>query len=64
MEDKIVKEEEVYTVEEAKDILKISRTQMYRMIKSGRLPAVNVGNGSQRSDWRITRKDLDQFLTK
>ncbi len=46
-----------YTVEETAAMLKISKMTIYRYIKAGKIIAHKVGK-----DFRISAKDLDQFL--
>ncbi len=47
----------LYTVEEVKDILKISQRTLYNYIKSGKITAVKIGKY-----WRIRQSDLQQFI--
>jgi len=49
----------LYTVEEIKDILKVTQRTLYNYIKSGNLKAVKIGKY-----WRITQADLEEFLVK
>ncbi len=48
--------QKLYTVQEVSNILKVSKKTIYRMIKSGKLKAVKVGQ------WRIKQEDLDELL--
>jgi excisionase family DNA binding protein len=48
---------EVLTVEEVADLLKVHRTTVYRMLKSGELPAFKIG-----SDWRFNRVRIEEWL--
>ncbi len=48
--------QKLYTVQEVSNILKVSKKTIYRMIKSGKLKAVKVGQ------WRIKQEDLDKLL--
>ncbi len=50
---------EVLTVEEACEYLRIGKTAMYQLLKSGRLPAMRI----QRK-WMIPRKGLRTFVLK
>lgn len=47
-----------YTVEEVKDILKVSLETVRRYVRSGRLPAIKLGN----KYIRIEKGDLEKFL--
>jgi excisionase family DNA binding protein len=49
--------DEVLTVEEVANLLKIHRTTVYRMLKSGELPAFKIG-----SDWRFNRVHIEEWL--
>ena len=50
---------EVLTVEEACEYLRIGKTAMYQLLKSGRLPAMRI----QRK-WMIPRKGLRTIVLK
>lgn len=50
-------EKRVYTVEEIQDILGVSRTTTYRLIKSGVFHSVRVGG-----QHRISKKSFDAWL--
>ncbi|MFQ5922338.1 MAG: helix-turn-helix domain-containing protein [Anaerolineales bacterium] len=47
------------TVREIAEQLRVSPRTVYRLCRSGQLPAIKVGK-----EWRIDRADLEQFLTK
>lgn len=47
-----------YTVEEVKDILKVSIETVRRYVRSGKLPAIKLGN----KYIRISHEDLNNFL--
>ena len=47
-----------YSVEEVKDILKVSIETIRRYVRSGKLPAIKLGG----KYIRIAKKDLDEFL--
>ena len=50
--------DKVYTVEEARVILKLSNVNtVYRMIRKGKLPARKLGRS-----WRISAERLDEFI--
>lgn len=42
-------------------ILGISETQVRRLIKKGKIKAVNIGLGSKRKDYRIKRIDIESL---
>lgn len=50
-------EKRVYTVDEIQDILGVSRTTTYRLIKSGVFHSVRVGG-----QHRISKKSFDSWL--
>jgi len=50
-----------YNTTEVAEILSVSRHQVYRLIKSGRLKAYPDGAGNVRNSWKITRQELDRF---
>jgi excisionase family DNA binding protein len=52
-------EEIVYTILEAAKLLKVSDDTIRKLIKSGELDAVKVGN-----QWRIKKESLDKLLKK
>lgn len=48
--------EDLWTVQQARAFLKISRSKIYRMIESGELPTVPVGKRGLRVDPEILRQ--------
>jgi excisionase family DNA binding protein len=52
-------DEIVYTIIEACKLLKVSDDTIRRLIKSGQLEAVKVGN-----QWRIKKESIDKLLKK
>lgn len=50
-------EDQVFTVEEAAKYLKVHEQTVYKMVRSGQLPAVKIGR-----EWRIHKETLDKFL--
>ena len=50
---------EVLTVEEACDVLRIGKTAMYQLLKSGRLQAMRIHR-----KWMIPRKAIRMFVLK
>ena len=50
-------EDRLLTVAEVADTMRVSNMTVYRLIKSGQLPALRVGR-----NYRIRRADVQQFL--
>ena len=50
---------EFLTTRQLRELLKVDRTTIYRMISSGQLPAVRVGN-----QWRFPREAVMQWINK
>jgi excisionase family DNA binding protein len=48
---------ELLTVAEVADMLRVSTMTVYRLIRTGELPAVRVGRS-----YRVKRADLDAYL--
>jgi len=48
---------ELLTVQEAAELLKTSRQQIRKMVRSGLLPAMKIGR-----EWRISAEYLREFL--
>lgn len=51
--------EKLLTPTEARQLLRISKSTLYRLIQSSRLPAVRVG-----STYRIRMSELEEYLNK
>ena len=49
---------EVYTPEEAACLLKVTRRTMYSYLRDGAIRSAKLGR-----IWRITRQDIDAFLS-
>lgn len=47
----------VYTVEEARELLKVTRRTLYRYIKAGQIKTVKLGR-----EYRITEESMRDFL--
>lgn len=47
----------LYTINEVKDILKVTQRTLYNYIKSGDLKAVKIGKY-----WRVKKSDLEEFI--
>ena len=48
----------VYTIEELVEVLQVTRRTIYNYLKEGKLKAVKMGKY-----WRVTEKQLEEFLT-
>ena len=53
-----ISREQLLTVSEVADVMRVSNMTVYRLIKSGQLPAVRVGK-----NYRIRESDLDGYLS-
>ncbi len=53
--------QEILTVEQVAQELQVNVKTVYQLIKSKRLKAANIGT-SRKANWRIERKDLNDFL--
>ena len=49
--------EELLTIKEVADYLRLSKTTVWRWCKSGELPAFKVGRG-----WRVRKCDVDKMM--
>jgi len=47
------------TTEEVLDWLKVNPRTIYRLIKTGELPAIRIGR-----QWRFRRADLDEWIDR
>ncbi len=52
-----VVQETYYTLQEVAERLRVSYRTVYRWVRSGKLPAYQLGQ-----EWRITDEDLKRFL--
>jgi excisionase family DNA binding protein len=57
--DRVREMEAFLTTEEVLSYLKITPRTIYRLIRSGELPAVRIGR-----QWRFRREDLDRWLER
>jgi len=48
---------DVLTVEEVAKLLKLSKITIYRLIKTGEIPAYKIG-----ASWRINKEDLESYI--
>ena len=53
----MISKPQVFTAEEAAEYLQIHKNTLYRLIKSGKIPARKVGR-----QWRFHQQALDQWL--
>ncbi len=56
-----VKNDEILTSREARELLKIGRTKLWELTRECKIPAYRVGNGKT-SDLRYKRSELMQWL--
>jgi excisionase family DNA binding protein len=49
-------EEEIFTIKELSDHLRVHPTTIYRLLRQGRLPGFRVG-----SNWRFNRAAIEQW---
>ena len=54
---------DLLTVEQVAQELQVNVKTVYQWIKSKRLKATNIGT-ERKANWRIRRKDLDDFLAQ
>ena len=52
-----INKEELYTLNEVADFLKIQQRQLYNIIKAGKIEAVKVGR-----EWRVSGEALLDFV--
>lgn len=57
-------DEPVHTITQVAVMLGCSRSHVERLIASGELDAMDVGNGAKRATWRITERALMRFLER
>jgi len=58
MIEKAVVKEEVLTVQEACQYLKIARRTLYRYLKNQEIPAFKIG----KKEWRFLKSELDNWM--
>lgn len=49
------------TLDDVSEILNISQRQTYAMVRSGELPAIQVGG---RGQWRVERTKLEEYIAQ
>ncbi len=50
--------EDILTIREVADYLKVTERTLYRLVQEGKLPAFKVGNS-----WRFRREDLERWIS-
>lgn len=55
----MVKDIEVYTLDEIQEILQVTRRTLYNWIKDGKLKAFKAGKS-----WRVTKESLEEVTHK
>lgn len=51
--------DELLTLEELADYLKISKYTLYKMVEKGKLPALKIAN-----QWRFKKEDINKWVEK
>lgn len=51
--------EDILTIREVADYLKVTERTLYRLVQNGKLPAFKVGNS-----WRFRREDLERWISE
>ena len=51
--------EDILTIREVADYLKVTERTLYRLVQDGKLPAFKVGNS-----WRFRRDDLERWISE
>lgn len=59
MKDQTQKDDEIMTVNEVAEYLKISEVTTYKLVQEGKMPAFKIGR-----HWRVKRSDLSEFIEK
>ena len=55
---------DLLTTKQVMDYLRITRPQVYKLIKNGEINATNIGTGDHRPQYRIFKNSLDNFIQK
>ena len=53
------KDDEIITVSEVAEYLKISEVTTYKLVQEGKLPAFKIGR-----HWRLKKSDLAEYIEK
>jgi excisionase family DNA binding protein len=48
------------SIDEVAEYLSVHRDTVYNLVRSGRLPALQLGG--RKASWRVTREDLEEFV--
>lgn len=59
MDQEYKQEDEIMTVSEVANYLKISEVTTYKFVQEGKIPGFKVGR-----HWRVKRSDLNEFIEK
>ncbi len=51
--------EDILTIREVADYLKVTERTLYRLVQDGKLPAFKVGHS-----WRFRREDLERWISE
>ena len=51
--------EDILTIREVADYLKVTERTLYRLVQDGKLPAFKVGNS-----WRLRREDSERWISE
>lgn len=62
MESNIGSKDVYYTVKETAVLLSVTNVLIFKMIRSGKLPAMNLGSG-KRNIYRIKYEDISNLIT-
>ena len=49
--------DDILTLEELAEYLKISKPTLYKMVENGKIPALKLAN-----QWRFKKEDIDKWL--
>jgi len=55
-------EKQFYTVKEVSILLSVTKVLIFKMIRSGKLPAMNLGSG-KRNIYRVKHEDISNLIT-
>lgn len=55
-------EKQLYTVEEARDLLRVGHDKIYKLMASGELAYVKVPPGTHRAPRRIEAAEIERFI--
>jgi excisionase family DNA binding protein len=56
-----VAEQRFLTLSDVADVLNISASQTYALVRSGELPAIKIGG---RGQWRVERDQLESYIQR